>query len=829
MNEMVVEGMKFTGERFLPTETGDIELEHNHRYLIAAEFAAGKIVLDIASGEGYGSALLARHADRVIGVDISEQAVSHAQSRYQAQNLEYRQGDGTAIPLPDASVDMTVSFETLEHLTEHDELLSEIKRVLKPHGLLIMSSPDKAQYSDSHGTENEFHVRELYRDEFEELLSKNFVNHAIQGQRIVYGSILAAEESTKSPFLSFRNDSNQSHRTTGVLEAIYLVAFASDGALPPIPDSAYTTITPPYQPQLDYLHERLQARANLIRSLAVQISTAANAIAGDSLPDTDIDSIVTLISDDPEAQTLIATSLRQLQDEVVSNRKELDVAGNELAQARDQISRLESELANQHEINAASQRQANVANQHLQAMRDSHSWRMTSPLRVSVNLARAGARKARSVVQTPEPLLAEKSVSPSSQTITDEATVSAQDNSESILSRARWYTPSIEKSHKPRILILPGVFAVGGVERLTAAIMRQLIEQFQFVIVSNEPHTEQSGCLFDSVTQYSEAQFDLATMGTRDTHLHLLAEICQELPPDLIWVCNGSVWFHENFNQLTDMFSHVPIVDQQVYDTDAGWINHLKPAYTDRVERMIAINAKIRDKFLEMQIPAKKIDLIYSAIDLDGLNLAKRDAQIVQRSQDERPIGARRRYAFVARFSEQKRPLDFINAAAIIAGGDAPIDLLMIGDGPLAEQCRNVIDENGIGNITLQPFTDKLHEIYASVDGIVFVSGYEGLPLVMLEALSSGVPVLATDVGDIRLVAEQLDGGCVVMDDAIGRPDQIAKALIQFDKDITRHQSDAQRNRHTVRKRFGSERVAQHYFECWASAWQAYADQDLAK
>jgi len=74
--------MGFTGERFVPEVHSDIELEHLHRYLQACEIAAGKVVLDIASGEGYGSAMHARRAGKVIAVDISADAVKHARKRY---------------------------------------------------------------------------------------------------------------------------------------------------------------------------------------------------------------------------------------------------------------------------------------------------------------------------------------------------------------------------------------------------------------------------------------------------------------------------------------------------------------------------------------------------------------------------------------------------------------------------------------------------------------------------------------------------------------------------------------------------------------------------
>ena len=164
--------MEFTGERFIPEVHGNIELEHLHRYLLACKTVAGKTALDIASGEGYGSAMLARTAHKVIGVDISQEAVSHAQAKYIAKNLEFRLGSCSKIPLDDASVDVVVSFETIEHHNEHEAMMKEIKRVLRPGGVLVISSPDKLEYSEKPGYSNPHHVKELSRGEFKKLLRK---------------------------------------------------------------------------------------------------------------------------------------------------------------------------------------------------------------------------------------------------------------------------------------------------------------------------------------------------------------------------------------------------------------------------------------------------------------------------------------------------------------------------------------------------------------------------------------------------------------------------------------------------------------------------------
>lgn len=232
-NNIEMGSLPWTGERFLTEVKGSIELEHFHRYLFAINLCFGKRVLDIASGEGYGSALLARGASSVIGVDISTDAISHAKAKYHNENLDYRLGSCSAIPLEDASVDVVVSYETIEHHYQHNEMMSEIKRVLVPGGLLIISCPDKLEYSDLPGYNNPYHVKELYRNEFESLLESNFKNYRIAGQRVVYGSAIFSEDDS-SKLSTYRLDDNTFKKSSGISNAIYLIAIASDSKLPTI-------------------------------------------------------------------------------------------------------------------------------------------------------------------------------------------------------------------------------------------------------------------------------------------------------------------------------------------------------------------------------------------------------------------------------------------------------------------------------------------------------------------------------------------------------------------------------------------------------------------
>jgi SAM-dependent methyltransferase len=180
-----------SGERYLPSMRGTIELEHLHRYALVVQAVAGMDVLDIASGEGYGSHLMAQSAKTVIGVDISSDAVSVASEAYRTQsNLAFKVGQCDLIPMPDGSVDAVISFETIEHHDRHEAMMAEIIRVLRPGGLLIISSPNKAVYTDATGYKNPYHVKELYFEEFDILLRKHFAHVEMYGQRISAGSIL---------------------------------------------------------------------------------------------------------------------------------------------------------------------------------------------------------------------------------------------------------------------------------------------------------------------------------------------------------------------------------------------------------------------------------------------------------------------------------------------------------------------------------------------------------------------------------------------------------------------------------------------------------------
>jgi SAM-dependent methyltransferase len=156
---------------------------HLSRYAFARDtFEPEWKCLDAACGSGYGTAFLADKLQWVEGIDIDPHAIGYSLATYKKHNLNYRCADlQLMLPFEDAMFDCITSFETLEHVCNQTTMISEFHRVLKPGGILIISTPDR-EMSERLGLDNHFHVAELSKTEFVRLLSRSFVVEGIYGQ-----------------------------------------------------------------------------------------------------------------------------------------------------------------------------------------------------------------------------------------------------------------------------------------------------------------------------------------------------------------------------------------------------------------------------------------------------------------------------------------------------------------------------------------------------------------------------------------------------------------------------------------------------------------------
>jgi len=180
-----------SGERMVPGESAPlVEKEHLERYRFVASvgLVAGSAVADIACGSGYGAKMLAESGARsVLGVDISSETVEFATIQHGSEAARFQVGSAEDLSfIPSGSLDVVVSFETIEHVTGSDQMLDEFWRIIKPGGHLFVSTPDRriasVMFAITRRPQNPHHVREFTGQELCKALRRRFEIESLYGQ-----------------------------------------------------------------------------------------------------------------------------------------------------------------------------------------------------------------------------------------------------------------------------------------------------------------------------------------------------------------------------------------------------------------------------------------------------------------------------------------------------------------------------------------------------------------------------------------------------------------------------------------------------------------------
>lgn len=175
------------------TKNNIIYNEHLIRYELAKRFAAGKRVLDIACGSGYGAKILAEAgAAEIIAADIDKKTLELAAKNYFHPSIKYLNCGAEKIELEDKTMDLAVSLETIEHLPNQDLFLTELRRVLKDDGLAIISTPNREVSKNK----NPFHIKELNKEEFLAILNKYFSQVYLWEQTNGIATVIAGQNET---------------------------------------------------------------------------------------------------------------------------------------------------------------------------------------------------------------------------------------------------------------------------------------------------------------------------------------------------------------------------------------------------------------------------------------------------------------------------------------------------------------------------------------------------------------------------------------------------------------------------------------------------------
>lgn len=172
-------------ERAIPGITSNFLLqEARARYIFAKKNidALGlKKILDVACGVGYGSEILAKGGNRVFAIDIDEEAIEYAKRKYKSSTIKYRVSSAEKTPFKGRLFDAVVAFEMIEHLSNPDLFLIEMRRVLKRGGVMILSTPNAGRFGYS-GIQSPFHEIEYNHLQIKRILLKHFKKVELYGQ-----------------------------------------------------------------------------------------------------------------------------------------------------------------------------------------------------------------------------------------------------------------------------------------------------------------------------------------------------------------------------------------------------------------------------------------------------------------------------------------------------------------------------------------------------------------------------------------------------------------------------------------------------------------------
>ncbi|HDR9289936.1 TPA: glycosyltransferase [Burkholderia multivorans] len=376
---------------------------------------------------------------------------------------------------------------------------------------------------------------------------------------------------------------------------------------------------------------------------------------------------------------------------------------------------------------------------------------------------------------------------------------------------------------RPVVFVFPIFVAVGGVERNTVEIIRELNSRYDFVVVTMERLRAEQGSLGRQFQDAGARLVQMSEFTDHSNYLCVLGHMKAWLKPSLVWICNGSPWLADNAQRLRLMFADLPIVDQQVYDVEQGWINRYHEPGIRSFDRFIAVNQKIHSRFVgELGRSPSQVDLIYSAVNtsriLDYKSGVHPRAKVLQKYNLP---SDKRLFAFIGRLTAQKRPIEFLRLAEARALNNDEL-FVLVGDGELAPSVDAFIREHRLTNVVRIPYVANTLELDSVLDGLVFTSAYEGLPIAMLEALLLAVPTFATDVGDIGVVLEEFEGGLVYPVNA-----SKTEMLDAFDRWLAKrdqYRSALIANESALLERFSSGRIARQYVECFDKAMASYRD-----
>lgn len=371
---------------------------------------------------------------------------------------------------------------------------------------------------------------------------------------------------------------------------------------------------------------------------------------------------------------------------------------------------------------------------------------------------------------------------------------------------------SFEKT-KPVVFVLPVFLAVGGVERNTIEVMRRLKDEYTFCMITMEHHTKSQGSLHYQLEGMCDHVFDLKELVEFDNYLPVLYELNKIYSPDIIWLCNNSPWFENHTAQIREIFSNAAIIAQDVYDTKAGWIEYYDSPEVKKFNRYIAITELIKETFMnKYKISEEQIDVIYPVV--DDKHITEEKAKGLSYEEVCKKYGldsSKMHFSTVGRITEQKNPIRYLKMVQELLEKYPQAQFVMVGDGNLNEEVDAYITKHGMKERIIRiPYISNAVEFIKILDGLIILSVFEGMPIVSIEAMSFGVPIMSTDVGDLKRFLLKTEGGIIVDESKTD-----AANFEEFFANLQTYKKNAKNSADEILKFFSVENIAELYRKCF--------------
>ena len=315
---------------------------------------------------------------------------------------------------------------------------------------------------------------------------------------------------------------------------------------------------------------------------------------------------------------------------------------------------------------------------------------------------------------------------------------------------------------RPVVLLVMPFLAVGGAERIALDVIRYLNEEILFVVVATDPRDEALGSTAEAFREVTPYVYVLSDYLAPPLRLSFFSYLAEKFNPVTLYIANGSAWIYDQMlPAIKHQYPSLRTVNQ-VYDYRVGWINRYNRELIALLDAHIGPNRRICQEYIRRGAPAEQVHLVEHGVDVHQYNPANYPPERVRALRQQLQLPEDKRIVtFIARLHPQKRPMDFVELARRFSH-DPSLVFLMVGDGPLAGTVDAEVQRIGLKNLIRRPFYHPSSDIFAVSDVIVLPSEYEGMPVVILEALAMGKPVVVTDVGNTREVVERTSGGVVV-------------------------------------------------------------------